>query len=121
MKENIKQSPATILQDFRCKQVSSSNPMFVHLDKCMVRISIYEFKCEENKDRAVLFVQDARGIAPYNYRTSILQSIEVKNKVITVVTRNSTYIFEDIAEGSLLEDFRAEYDEKIYREIIWEY
>ena len=50
MKENVKQSPATILQDFRCKQVSSSNPMFVHLDKCMVRISIYEFKCEDNKN-----------------------------------------------------------------------
>ena len=113
MKENIKQSPATILQDFRCKQVSSSNPRFVHLDECMVRINIYEFKCEENKDRAVLFVHDARGIAPYNYRTSILKSIEVKNKVITVVTRNSTYIFEDIGEGSLLEDCRAEYDGKI--------
>ena len=92
MKENIKQSPATILQDFRCKQVSSSNPMFIHFDKCMVRINIYEFKCEENKDRAVLFVQDTRGLSPYNYRTSILQSIEVKDKVITVVTRNSTYI-----------------------------
>ena len=112
-KENIKQSPATILQDFRCKQVSSSNPMFVHLDLCMVRISIYEFKCEDNKDRAVLFVQEARGIAPYNYRTSILQSIEVKDKVITVVTRNSTYIFKDIGEESLLEDCRAEYDGKI--------
>ena len=62
IKENIKQSPATILQDFRCKQVSSSNPMFVHLDNCMVRIDIYEFKCEENKDRAVLFVQEARGL-----------------------------------------------------------
>lgn len=121
MKENIKQSPATILQNFRCRQVSSSNPMFVHLDKCMVRIDIYEFKCEDNKERAVLFVQEARGLAPYNYRTSILQSIEVKDRVITVVTRNSTYIFEDIAEGSLLEDFRAEYDGKIYREIIWEY
>ena len=112
-KENIKQSPATILQDFRCKQISSSNPMFVHLDKCRVMISIYEFKCEDNKDRAVLFVQDTRGLAPYNYRTSILQSIEVKNKVITVVTRNSTYIFEDVGEGSLLEDCRAEYDGKI--------
>lgn len=113
MKENIKQTPATILQDFRCRQISSNNPMFVHLDKCMVRISIYEFKCEDKKNRAVLFVQEARGIAPYNYRTSILQSIEVKDKVITVVTRNSTYIFEDVAEGSLLEDCRAEYDAKI--------
>ena len=112
-KENIKQSPATILQDFRCKQLSSSNPMFVHLDLCMVRINIYEFKCEENKDRAVLFVQDTRGLAHYNYRTSILQSIEVKDKVITVVTRNSTYIFEDIGGESLLEDCRAEYDGKI--------
>ena len=112
-KENIKQSPATILQDFRCRQVASSNPRFIHLNKCIVRISIYEFKCEENKDRAVLFVQEARGIAPYNYRTSILQSIEVKNKVITVITRNSTYIFEDIGEESLLEDCRAEYDGKI--------
>ncbi len=80
--------------------------MFVHLDKCMVRISIYEFKCEDNKDRAVLFVQEAN-------RTNILQSIEVKDKVITVVTRNSTYIFEDIGEGSLLEDCRVEYDRKI--------
>ena len=113
MKENIKQSPATILQDFRCKQVSSSNPMFVHLDKCMVRISIYEFKCEDNKDRVVLFVQEARGLAPYSYKTSFLQSIEVKNKVITVVTRNSTYIFEDVGEESLLQDYRAEYDENI--------
>ena len=113
IKENIKQSPATILQDFRCKQVSSSNPMFVHLDKCMVRISIYEFKCEENKDRAVLFVQEARGFAPYCYHSSFLQSIEVKDKVITVVTRNSTYIFEDIGEESLLEDCRAEYDGNI--------
>ena len=113
MKENIKQSPATILQDFRCKQLSSSNPMFVHLDECMIRINIYEFKCGENKDRAVLFVQDARGIAPYNYRTSILQSIEVKDKVITVVTRNSTYIFEDVGEESLLEDCIAKYDGKI--------
>ena len=113
MKENIKQSPATILQDFRCKQVSSSNPMFVHLDLCMVRIDIYEFKCEDNKDRAVLLVQEARGIAPYSYKTSILQSIEVKNKVITVVTRNSKYIFEDVDEGSLLEDCRAEYGGKI--------
>ncbi len=113
MKENIKQSPATILQDFRCKQVSSSNPMFIHLDNCMVRIDIYEFKCEENKDRAVLFVQEVRGLAPYNYRTSILQSIEVKDKIITVVTRNSTYIFEDIGGESLLEDCRVEYNEKI--------
>ena len=113
MKENIKQSPATILQDFRCKQVSSSNPMFVHLDNYMVSIDIYEFKCEDNKDRAILFVQEARGLAPYNYRTSILQSIEVKNKVITVVTRNSTYIFEDVGEQSLLEDCRAEYDGNI--------
>lgn len=113
MKENIKQSPATILQDFRCKQLSSSNPMFVHLDNWGVRISIYEFKCEDNKDRAVLFVQNTRGLAPYNYRTSILQSIEVKNKVITVVTRNSTYIFEDVGEKSLLEDCRVEYDGKI--------
>ena len=113
IKENIKQSPATILQDFRCKQVSSSNPMFVHLDKCMVRINIYEFKCEENKDRAVLFVQEARGLARYSCKTSILQSIKVKNKVITVVTRNSTYIFEDIGGESLLEDCRAEYDGKI--------
>ena len=87
--------------------------MFVHLDLCMVKISIYEFKCEENKDRAVLFVQDTRGLAHYNYRTSILQSIEVKDKVITVVTRNSTYIFEDAGEESLLEDCRAEYDGKI--------
>ena len=113
MKGNIKQSPATILQNFRCRQVSSSNPMFVHLDKCMVRIDIYEFKCEDNKDRAVLFVQEARGIAPYTYHTSMLYSVEVKDKVITVVTRNSTYIFEDVAEGSLLEDCRAEYDGKI--------
>ena len=113
MKENIKQSPATILQDCRCKQLSSSNPMFVHLDNCMVRIDIYEFKCEDKKDRAVLFVREARGLAPYNYRTSILQSIEVKDKAITVVTRNSTYIFEDVGEESLLEDFRAEYDGKI--------
>ena len=113
MKENIKQSSATILQDFRCKQVSSSNLRFVHLDKCMVRINIHEFKCEDNKDRAVLFVQEARGRAPYKYRTSILQSIEVQDKVITVVTRNSTYIFEDVGEESLLEDCRAEYDGKI--------
>ncbi len=113
MKENIKQSPTTILQDFRCRQVSSSNPRFIHLNKCMVRISIYEFKCEDNKDRAVLFVQDTRGLSPYNYRTSILQSIEVKDKVITVVTRNSTYIFEDVGEESLLEDYRVEYDGKI--------
>ena len=110
MKENIKQSPATILQDFRCKQVSSSNPRFVHLDKCMVRINIYEFKGE---DRAVLFVQEIIGRAPYIYRTSILQSIEVKDKIITVVTRNSTYIFEDVGEESLLEDCRVEYDGKI--------
>ena len=113
MKENIKQSPTTILQDFRCKQLSSSNPMFVHLDNCMVRIDIYEFKCEDNKYRAVLFVQEVRGLAPYNYRTSILQSIEVKDKVITVVTRNSTYIFEDASDESLLEDCRVEYDGKI--------
>lgn len=113
MKENIKQSPATILQDFRCKQVSSSNPMFVQLDKCRVRIDIYEFKCEDKKDRAVLLVQEANSLAPYSYRTSILQSVEVKDKVIPVVTRNSTYIFEDIGEGSLLEDCRAEYDGKI--------
>lgn len=113
MEVNIKQSPTTILQDFRCKQLSSSNPMFVHLDNWGVRINIYEFKCEDNKDRAVLFVQEARGRAPYKYRTSILQSIEVKDKVITVVTRNSTYIFEDIGEESLLEDCRAEYDGKI--------
>ena len=113
MKENIKQSPATILQDFRCKQLSSSNPMFVHLDNWGVRITIHEFKCEDNKDRAVLFVQEARGLAPYNYRTSILQSIEVKDKVITVVTRNSTYIFEDVSEESLLEDCRVEYDGNI--------
>ena len=113
IKENIKQSPATILQDSRCKQDSSSNPMFVRLDKCMVRISIYEFKCEDNKDRAVVFVQETRGLAPYRYRTSILQSIEVKDKVITVVTRNSTYIFEDVGEQSLLEDCRAEYDGKV--------
>ena len=113
MKENIKQSLTTRLQDFRCKQVSSSNPMFVHLDKCMVRIDIYEFKCEDNKDRAVLFVQETRGLAPYRYRTSILQSIEVKDKVITVVTRNSTYIFEDVGEESLLEDCIAKYDGKI--------
>ncbi len=106
MKENIKQSPAIILQDFRCKQVSSSNPMFVHLDKCMVRISIYEFKCEDNKDRAVLFVQEAN-------RTNILQSIEVKDKVITIVTRNSTFIFEDIDEERLLEDCLAKYDGNI--------
>lgn len=112
-KENIKQSPAIILQDFRCKQVSSSNPMFVHLDNCMVRIDIYEFKCDDNKDRAVLFVKGARGLAPYSYKTSILQSIEVKDKVITIVTRNSTYIFEDVSEESLLEDCRAEYDGKI--------
>ena len=114
MKENIKQSPATILQDFRCKQVSSSNPRFVHLDNYMVRIDIYKFKREDNKDRAVLFVQEAKeGIAPYSYKTSILQSIEVKDKVITVVTRNSTYIFEDVGEESLLEDCRVEYDGKI--------
>ncbi len=113
IKENIKQSPATILQDFRCKQLSSSNPMFVHLDNYMVRINIYEFKCEDNKDRAVLFVQEARGLAPYSYKTSFLQRLEVKNKVITVVTRNSTYIFEDVGEQSLLEDCRVEYDGKI--------
>lgn len=113
MKENIKQSPATILQYFRCKQVSSSNPMFVHLDNCMVMIDIYEFKCEDNKDRAVLFVQEVRGLAPYSYKTSILQSIEVKDKVITIVTRNSTYIFEDVSEESLLEDCLAKYDGNI--------
>lgn len=48
-----------------------------------------------------------------NIIKSILQSIEVKDKVITIVTRNSTYIFEDVGEESLLEDCRVEYDGKI--------
>ena len=89
------------IKNLKCIQISSSNPRFIHLDGCNVKISLVEFLDEDKVERASLLVVEARGIAPYHYRTSLLKSVLVKDGDITVETRNSTYKFKSVG----VEDF----------------
>ena len=98
------------VNNLRCLQISSSNPRFIHLDGCNVKISLVEFLDEDKVERASLLVVEARGIAPYHYRTSLLKSVLVKDGDITVETRNSTYKFK--CEGA--EDSYKEFTYKLF-------
>ena len=100
----------SVINNLKCLQISSSNPRFIHLDGCNVKISLVEFLDEDKVERASLLVVEARGIAPYHYRTSLLKSILVKDGDITVETRNSTYKFK--CEG--VEDFYREFNYKLF-------
>lgn len=93
------------INSLKCLQVSSSNPRFIHLDGCNVKISLVEFLDEDKVERATLMVIEARGISPYHYRTSLLKSVLVKDGDITVETRNSTYMFKCEGVGDSYKEF----------------
>ena len=98
------------VNNLRCLQISSSNPRFIHLDGCNVKISLVEFLDEDNVERAVLNVIEVRGISPYHYRTSLLKSVLVKDGDITVETRTSTYKFTSVG----VEDFYKKFNCKLF-------
>jgi len=71
-------------------QISTTNPRFTVWNNIVMKIQLLHTVSE---DKAVLYVTESRGINPYCYRTSLIESISYKDDIITVKTRNSVYKF----------------------------
>ena len=70
-------------------QISTTNERFSIYDKHLV---IIEFVYLD--DKCMAYVKDLRVIRKNLYRTSLIKSIDIKDDVITVTTRNSVYVFK---------------------------
>lgn len=90
-------------------QISTTNDRFAIWDGSIMKIKLVT---SEDETKAVLYVDEARGVRPYYYRTSLIESINYKDDIITVKTRNSVYVFV-IKESLKLEPFESKFDSYI--------
>lgn len=87
----------TDIFDETCTQISTTNDRFSRYDDMIVNISLIKFG-----DRATLTAESTGRFQ--GYRTSLIKNISSTNNVLTVVTRNSTYVY-----ATNLEDFNDNY------------
>ena len=90
-------------------QISTTNDRFAIWNGSIMKIKLLT---SEDETKAILYVVEARGVRPYTYRTSLIESINYKDDMVTVKTRNSIYVFV-IKESLKLEPFESKFDSYI--------
>ena len=90
-------------------QISTTNDRFAIWNGSIMKIKLLT---SEDETKAILYVFEARGVRPYTYKTSLIESINYKDDMITVKTRNSVYVFV-IKESLKLEPFESKFDSYI--------